>query len=74
MFFGPNRGTRNAKNSFGPFKVPKCNQKTAKLKKKFMSFKWLLRVLKGGQAKMLMSAKNNIKSYHHIRIKKKQTS
>jgi len=31
--FGPNLGTRNAKNLFGPFKVPKCNQKTAKLKK-----------------------------------------
>jgi len=28
--------------------------------KKFMSFKWLLRVLKGGQAKMLTSAKNNM--------------
>ena len=25
-----------------------------------MSFKWLLRVLKGGRAKMLTSAKNNI--------------
>ena len=34
MFFGPNLRTRNAKNPFGPFKVPKCNQKTAKLKKK----------------------------------------
>jgi len=33
MFFGPNLGTRNAKNPIGPFKVPKCNQKTAKLKK-----------------------------------------
>jgi len=38
-FFGPNLGTRNAKNSFGPFKVPNSNQKTAKLKKHFMSFK-----------------------------------
>jgi len=38
MFFGPNLGTRNAKNPFEPFKVPKCNQKTAKLKKKLMSF------------------------------------
>jgi len=34
MFFGPNLGTRNAKNPFGPFKVLKCSQKTAKLKKK----------------------------------------
>ena len=42
------------------FKVLNINQKTAKLKKKFMSFKWLLRVLQGGQAKMLTSAKNNI--------------
>ena len=33
MFFGPNLGTRNAKIPFGPFKVLKCNQKTAKLKK-----------------------------------------
>jgi len=48
MFFGPNLGTRNAKNLFGPFKDLKFNQKTAKLKKKLMSFKWLLRVLKGG--------------------------
>jgi len=31
--FGPNLGSRNAKNPFGPFKVPKYNQKTAKLKK-----------------------------------------
>jgi len=60
MFFGLNLGTRNAKNPFGPFKVSKCNQKTAKLKKKFMSFKWLLRVLKEGWAKMLMSANNNM--------------
>jgi len=37
MFFGPDLGTRNAKNPFGPFKVPKCNKKTAKLKK-LMSF------------------------------------
>jgi len=36
-FFCPNLGTRNAKNPLGPFKVSKCNQKTAKLKKKFMS-------------------------------------
>jgi len=43
MFFGPNFGTRNAKNPFELFKVPKCNQKTAKLKKK-LSFKWLLQV------------------------------
>jgi len=43
-----------------PSKVSKCNQKTAQLKQKFMSFKWLLRVLKGGWAKMLTSAKNNI--------------
>jgi len=35
-----------------------------------MSFKWLLQVLKGGRAKMLTSAKNNITSYHHIQIKK----
>jgi len=33
MCFGPNLGTRNAKNPFGPFKVLKCNQKTVKLKK-----------------------------------------
>jgi len=33
MFFGLNLGARNAENPFGPFKVPKCNQKTAKLKK-----------------------------------------
>jgi len=57
MFFGPNLGTRNVQNLFGPLKVPKCNQKTAKLKKNLMSFKWLLRVLKGGRAKMLTSAK-----------------
>jgi len=44
-FFGSNIGTRNAKNLFGPFKFPNSNQKTAKLKKIFMSFKWLLRVL-----------------------------
>jgi len=31
-----------------------------------MSFKWLLRVLKGGRAKMLMSAKKN---KHSIIIK-----
>jgi len=31
--FGSNLGTKNAKNPFGPFKVPKCNQKTAELKK-----------------------------------------
>jgi len=46
--FGPNLGTRNAKNTFGPFKVPKCNQKTDKPPKKFMSFKWLLWVLRLG--------------------------
>ena len=34
-FFGPNLGTRNAKNPFGPFKVPNSNQKVAKLKKTF---------------------------------------
>jgi len=56
MFFGPDLGTRNAKNSLGPFKVPKCKQKTAKLKKR-MSFKWLLRVFKGDRAKMVTSAK-----------------
>jgi len=33
MFFGRNLGTANAENPFGPFKVLKCNQKTAKLKK-----------------------------------------
>jgi len=33
MFFGPNVGTRNTKNPFGPFKAPKCNKKTAELKK-----------------------------------------
>jgi len=60
MFFGPNLRTWNAKNLFGPFKVPKCNQKTTKLKKKLMLFKWLLPVLKGVRAKMLTSAKNNI--------------
>jgi len=59
-FFGPNLGTRNAENPFGPFKVPNSNQKTAKLKKKFVSFKWFLQVLKGGRAKMLTSAKNTI--------------
>ena len=59
MFFGRNLGTRNVKNRFGPFKVPKCNQKPAKLKQ-IMSFKWLLRVLKGGRAKMLPSAKNDM--------------
>ena len=32
-FFGSNPGTRNAKNPFGPFKVQKCKQKTAKVKK-----------------------------------------
>jgi len=51
MFFYPNLGTRNAKNPIVPFNVPKCNQKTAKLKKKLMSFKWFLRVLKRGQGK-----------------------
>jgi len=35
MFFGLNLGTRNAKNQFGSFKNPKCNQKTAKLKKMY---------------------------------------
>jgi len=50
MFFGPNLGTRNAKNPFGPFKVPNSSQKTAKLKK-IMSFKWLLQVSKGGREK-----------------------
>jgi len=50
-FCGPNLGTRNAKNLFGSFKVLNSNQKSAKCKKKFMSFKWLLWVLKGGQAK-----------------------
>jgi len=59
-FFGPDLGTRNAKNLFGPFKVPNSNQKTAKLKKIFVSFKWLLRVLKGGRARMMTSAKNNL--------------
>jgi len=33
MFFSPNLGIRNAENPLGPFKVPKFNQKTAKLKK-----------------------------------------
>ena len=32
MFFGPNLRTRNFKNPFGPFNVPKCNQNRAKLK------------------------------------------
>jgi len=36
MFFDPDLGIRNAKNPFGPFKVPKCNQKTAKLKKMYV--------------------------------------
>jgi len=36
MFFGLNLGTRNAKNPFGPFKVPKCIQETAKLKKMYV--------------------------------------
>jgi len=70
MFFDPGLGTRNAKNPLGPFKAPKCNQKTAKLKKKFMSFKLLLRVLKGGRAKMLTSPKNNINIlslYKHLK-------
>ena len=35
----------NGKNPFGHFKVPNSDQKTAKLKKNYMSFKWLLRVL-----------------------------
>jgi len=35
-FFGPNLGTRNAKNPFGPFKVPNSNQKTVKLKKLYV--------------------------------------
>jgi len=61
MFFGPKLGTWNAKNPFGPFKVT-------------LSFKWLLRVLKGGWAKMLMSAKITETSYHYISIEKKQTS
>jgi len=70
MFFGPYLGTRNTKNPFGPFKVPKCNQKTAKLKKNFVSFEWLLRVLKGGRPKMLTSAKMTQTSYHYISLKK----
>jgi len=40
MFFGPNLGTRNAKNPFVPFKDPNSNQKTAKLKK-ILSFNTL---------------------------------
>jgi len=35
-FFGPNLGTRNAKNPFGPFKVSNSDQKTAKLKKNYV--------------------------------------
>jgi len=70
MFFGLNLETRNAKNPFGPFKAPKCNQKTAKLKKKFMSFKWLLQVLKGGRAKCWCQQKITWTSYHYISIKK----
>jgi len=73
MFFGPNLGTRNAKNLFGPFKVLKCNQKRAKLKKKLMSFKWLLRVLKECRTKMLTSAKNNINILSSYKQKKKRT-
>jgi len=40
--------------------VANTNQKTAKLQKNFMSFKWLLGLLKGGREKFLTSAKNNI--------------
>jgi len=52
-FFGPDLGTRNAESPFEPFKVLNSSQKTAKLKKIFMSFKWLLWILKGCRAKML---------------------
>ena len=34
-----------------------------------MSFKWLLWVLKGGRAKMLTSAKNNINILRHPKLK-----
>jgi len=43
-----------------PSKSQNVTKKTAKLKKNFMSFKWFLQVFKGGQAKMLTLAKNNI--------------
>ena len=55
-FFGPNLGTRNAKNPIGPFKVLKCNQKQLD-SKKIMPSKWLLRALKVVRLKMLTSAK-----------------
>jgi len=35
-FFGPNLGTRNAKNLFGPFKVPIGNQKQLNSKKLYV--------------------------------------
>jgi len=35
-----------------------------------MSFKWLLRVLKGGRENMLTSPKITQTSYHYISIKK----
>jgi len=43
-----------------PSKSRNFSKKKLNSKIIFMSFKWLLRVLKEGQAKMLMSAKNNI--------------
>jgi len=67
MFFSPNLGGRNAKNPFGPFKVPQCKQKGATLKKINVIY-MAPADLKGRSGKMLTSAKNNINiltSYKH---------
>jgi len=58
MFFGPNLGTRNAKIPFGPFKVLKCNQKTAKLKKIYV-IEMAPAGLKGRSGKNADVSKNN---------------
>jgi len=59
MFFGLNLGTMNAKNPIGLFKVPKRNQKSAKLKKNLCHFNDSFGS-KGGRAKMLTLAKNSM--------------
>jgi len=58
MFFGPNLGPGTLKTRSDPSKSRNVTKKQLN-SKKYMSFKWLLWVLKGGRAKMLTSAKNN---------------
>ena len=70
MFFGPNLGTRNAKTHSDPSKSRNVTKKQLN-SKKLMSFKWLLRVLKEGWAKMMTSARIRWTSYHYISIRKK---